>query len=135
MLLTSLISGKALAKFREWIVAQGGDPRVVDNPDLLPRAALVEDLPSPRSRLRGRHRRREPGPGRRCMLGGGRAKKGDAVDPAVGLLLKAKVGDRVQVGHTSADHPRQRPGAAGRRPRRAWRPPTGSARSPRSGPS
>ena len=97
MLLANLIGGQALAKFREWITAQGGDPRVVDNPDLLPRAALVEDLLSEQAGYVAAIDAESLGLAA-VQLGGGRAKKGDAVDPAVGLMLKAKIGDRVEVG-------------------------------------
>jgi pyrimidine-nucleoside phosphorylase len=97
LLLTKLISGDALAKFRQWVVAQGGDPRVVDNPDLLPKAAIVDVLPSPESGYISGINAEVVGL-TSVLLGGGRSKKGDAVDPAVGVVLKAKVGDRVQVG-------------------------------------
>ncbi len=97
ILLTRLISGEALAKFRQWVVAQGGDPRVVDNPELLPKAAIVDVLPSPESGYISDINAEVVGL-TSVLLGGGWSKKGDAVDPAVGMVLKAKVGDRVQVG-------------------------------------
>lgn len=89
--------GSALRKFREFIVAQGGDPAQVDNPDLLPSAAYQVDLPSPQSGyiagidaytvgLTAMH------------LGGGREKKGDPIDYAVGVVLYKKIGDRVERG-------------------------------------
>jgi pyrimidine-nucleoside phosphorylase len=97
VLLTRLISGDALAKFRQWVVAQGGDPRVVDNPDLLPQAAIVDVLASPESGYVSDIDAEVVGL-TSVLLGGGRSKKGDVVDPAVGMVLKAKVGDRVQAG-------------------------------------
>jgi pyrimidine-nucleoside phosphorylase len=97
ILLTKLISGDAMAKFRQWVVAQGGDPRVVDNPDLLPKAAIVDLLPSPESGYISEINAEIVGL-TSVLLGGGRSKKGDAVDPAVGVVLKAKVGDRLQAG-------------------------------------
>ena len=97
ILLTKLISGEALAKFRQWVEAQGGDPRVVDNPDLLPKASIVDVLASSESGYISEINAEEFGL-TSVLLGGGRSKKGDAVDPAVGIVLKAKVGDRVQVG-------------------------------------
>jgi pyrimidine-nucleoside phosphorylase len=97
ILLARLISGEALTKFRQWIVAQGGDPRLIDNLDLLPKAAIVDILPAHESGYVAEIDAEVVGL-TSVMLGGGRSKKGDAVDPAVGLVLKAKVGDRVQVG-------------------------------------
>ena len=96
-LLARLIGGDALAKFRQWIAAQGGDPAVVDNPGLLPKAAMVEEVASPQAGYVAAIDAESLGLAV-VGLGGGRARKGDAVDPAVGLVLKAKVGDRVQVG-------------------------------------
>lgn len=97
ILLGKLVTGEALAKFTEWIVAQGGDPQVVTDPELLPKAALVEQVAAPRDGFVAAINTQELG--LTCaLLGGGRAKKGDAVDPAVGLLVRAKVGDRVRAG-------------------------------------
>ncbi len=97
ILLTKLISGEALAKFRQWVAAQGGDVRVIDNPDLLPKAAIVDVLASSEAGYISDINAEVMGL-TSVLLGGGRSKKGDAVDPAVGIVLKAKVGDRVQVG-------------------------------------
>ncbi|MBC7223561.1 MAG: thymidine phosphorylase, partial [Anaerolineae bacterium] len=44
----ALSSGEALAKFRAFVAAQGGDPRYVDDPDLLPKARLLRTVPAPR---------------------------------------------------------------------------------------
>ena len=107
ILLTKLISGEALAKFRQWVTAQGGDARVVDNPDLLPKATIVDVLASSESGYISDINAEVMGL-TSVLLGGGRSKKGDAVDPAVGIVLKAKVGDRVQVGTPLVGHSRQR---------------------------
>lgn len=96
-LLARLMSSDALVKFRQWIAAQGGDPAVVDNPGLLPKASLIQEVTSPQAGFVAAIDAESLGLAV-VGLGGGRAKKGDAVDPAVGLVLKAKVGDRVQVG-------------------------------------
>jgi pyrimidine-nucleoside phosphorylase len=96
-LLARLFSGDAMAKFRQWITAQGGDPTVVDNPALLPKASMVEEVTSPQAGFVAAIDAESLGLAV-VGLGGGRARKGDPVDPAVGLVLKAKVGDRVQVG-------------------------------------
>jgi pyrimidine-nucleoside phosphorylase len=84
-------------KFREWIEAQGGDLGVVDDPDQLPSARFVRDLPAPRSGYVAGLNAREIGL-TSMLLGGGRAKKGDTIDHAVGVVLQAKVGDQVEKG-------------------------------------
>ncbi|MCC7355562.1 MAG: thymidine phosphorylase [Anaerolineae bacterium] len=94
---SALRAGRALAKFREFAVAQGGDGRQIDDPALLPRARLVEPLPAPRSGYLAAMDARKIGLAV-VDLGGGRAKKGDPIDYAVGVVLSAKVGDRVEKG-------------------------------------
>ena len=97
MLARSLDNGTAWAKFVEWITAQGGDQAVLDNPDLLPRAPLVETVPAPRSGFITAIDAVEVGQ-TAVMLGGGRAKKGDPIDYGVGIIHHAKVGDEVTQG-------------------------------------
>jgi len=90
-------SGKALKKFREMVALQGGDVRVVDDPSLLPRAKHSLNIRSPKSGFVGAIRCEEVGTA--CViLGGGREKKEDSVDPAVGIILHKKVHDRVAAG-------------------------------------
>lgn len=91
----ALDSGRALAKFRQFVMAQGGDPRQVDDPNLLPRARWVEPLLSPRAGYLAAIDAREVGLAT-LDLGGGRVKKGDPIDHAVGVVLNAKVGDWVE---------------------------------------
>ncbi len=90
-------SGQAWLKFREWIAAQGGDLRYVDEPARLPAAHWVRELPAPRSAYIAGLNAREVGMAS-MALGGGRAKKGDPIDYAVGIVLQAKIGDRVEAG-------------------------------------
>ncbi|MBZ5506352.1 MAG: thymidine phosphorylase [Acidobacteriia bacterium] len=90
-------SGKARDKFREMIRLQGGNAAVMDNPGLLPQAKQKTDV---KSRTAGFIT------GIMCeqigtagvLLGGGRARKEDSVDPAVGIMIHKKVGDKVSVG-------------------------------------
>ncbi|TEU22287.1 MAG: pyrimidine-nucleoside phosphorylase [Anaerolineales bacterium] len=96
-LLEALHSGRALAKFREWISAQGGDLAAVDDPSRLPQAAVVQDVPAPRAGYVAGVDAMEVGL-TAMLLGAGRAKKGDPVDHAVGVVLRAKVGDYVKRG-------------------------------------
>ena len=94
MLAHSLDDGTAWAKFVEWITAQGGDPAMIDDPDLLPKAPLVETILAPQTGYITAIDAIEVGQ-TGVMLGGGRAKKGDPIDYGVGLILHAKVGDKV----------------------------------------
>ncbi|NPA90238.1 MAG: pyrimidine-nucleoside phosphorylase [Chloroflexi bacterium] len=92
-----IADGSAFRKFRQFIVAQGGDPRQVDNPDLLPKARLVIPIESERSGFVQDIDAYEVGLVT-MILGGGREKKGDPIDHAVGVVLHKKVGDRVSAG-------------------------------------
>ncbi len=92
-----LDDGRALARFRRWIAAQGGDLSYVDDPARLPVAGFSREVAAPRSGYVAGLNAREVGL-TAMLLGGGRAKKGDQIDHAVGILLQAKVGDRVEEG-------------------------------------
>jgi len=95
----ALESGRAWDKFVEWITAQGGDPAVLTDPPDLPRARLIEDVPAPRSGYIAGLDARQVGL-TAVLLGAGRAKKDDLIDQAVGIVLAAKIGDRVEQGQT-----------------------------------
>ena len=96
--LTDLLNGRqAFSKFREWIAAQQGDLQSVDDPRLLPAARFERIIPAPRSGYIASVNAREVGL-TSMLLGGGRAKKGDQIDHAVGIVLHAKVGDHVKDG-------------------------------------
>ncbi|MBL7184402.1 MAG: pyrimidine-nucleoside phosphorylase [Anaerolineae bacterium] len=97
LLLHELDSGRAWRKFRDWIVSQGGDQAYIDDPSLLPQATLVEALPSPRSGYIAGLDAMEVGL-TVALLGGGRARKGDSIDHAVGVVLAKKIGDYVKKG-------------------------------------
>jgi len=97
-LLTNVLdSGLAWAKFRQMVAAQGGDLAFIDAPERLPSAPITHDLPAPRAgyvvAIDGMALGLSVN-----ELGGGRARKDDKIDPAVGLVLRAKVGDRVEAG-------------------------------------
>jgi pyrimidine-nucleoside phosphorylase len=92
-----IVSGKALEKFRQMVALQGGDIRAFDDLDRLPRAKYMDDVSSPKGGYIVAMDCEAVGTA--CVvLGGGREKKEDAVDPAVGIVLHRKVGDRVAVG-------------------------------------
>jgi thymidine phosphorylase len=89
-----LDGGQAMAKFREWIAAQEGDAGYVDDPARLPTARFVRELLAPCSGYVAGLNAREVGL-TSMLLGGGRAKKGDRIDHAVGVVLQAKIGHHV----------------------------------------
>ena len=92
-----LTSQRAFAKFREWIAAQQGDLQSVDDPRRLPAARFQREIPAPRTGYIAGINAREVGL-TSMLLGGGRAKKGDQIDHAVGIVLHAKVGEGVTEG-------------------------------------
>jgi pyrimidine-nucleoside phosphorylase len=92
-----IASGKAREKFREMIRLQGGNPGVIEDPGLLPRAANKADIQSPASGFVTGFMCEQIGTAG-VVLGGGRARKEDAVDPAVGIVIHKKVGDKVSAG-------------------------------------
>jgi len=91
---TALADGSGLAKFRQLVEAQGGDVRVVDDPERLPKAAFVQIAPAPRSGYLSEVDAREVGLSA-VALGAGRARKGDMINHAVGLVILHKVGDEI----------------------------------------
>ncbi|MGH9524004.1 MAG: thymidine phosphorylase [Terriglobales bacterium] len=97
-LATELITnGAALERFREIITLQGGDPTVIDDFQRLPRAANRTLVVSPATGYIAAIQCEQVGTAT-VVLGGGREKKEDSVDPAVGLVLHKKVGDAVRAG-------------------------------------
>ncbi|MGA8492920.1 MAG: thymidine phosphorylase [Terriglobales bacterium] len=92
-----IASGKALETFRQMVTLQGGDARVIDDPALMPRAKFMRDVASPKS---GYITSIDcEAVGHACVvLGGGREKKEDTIDPAVGIVLHRKLGDSVTAG-------------------------------------
>jgi thymidine phosphorylase len=89
--------GAALAKLAEVVAAQGGDARQVEDTSKLPQAPLREMLDAPRDGVIVGINAERVGMAS-VHLGAGRMKKGDPIDPAVGLVLLAKVGDRLAAG-------------------------------------
>ncbi len=93
----ALQDGSAFERFRKLVAAQGGDVSYVDQPEKLPRAPFIEEVVAPKTgyikwidaQIVGETS---------VEMGAGRAKKGDAIDPAVGIVVLHKVGDRVKKG-------------------------------------
>ncbi|WDF83125.1 thymidine phosphorylase [Lacticaseibacillus pabuli] len=96
-----LRDGRALRAFRQMVIDQGGDVRVIDNPQLLPRADFRTAVKAPRSGFINNIDSEALGLAA-MQLGAGRAKTGDKLDPAVGLVLHKKVGTPVSEGDTLA---------------------------------
>lgn len=96
---SALADGSALGKFREWIEGQGGDGRVIDDFGLLPHAKIVEEIASPTTGYVSGINAEEVGL-TVVDLGGGRTKKGDKIDYAVGVVFRHKVGDYVSRGES-----------------------------------
>jgi thymidine phosphorylase len=92
-----LQSGKALEKFRECIRLQGGDPRVIDDPSLLPSARGRLELKSTSSGFVVDINCLHLGIAL-AMIGGGREKKEDRLDHGAGLEFHKRIGDPVQTG-------------------------------------
>jgi pyrimidine-nucleoside phosphorylase len=87
-------SGKALDKFRQMVELQGGDAQVVDDVARLPQARHTAEIVSPKPGFIASIECEQIGTA--CViLGGGRERKEDSVDPAVGIVLHKKVGDRI----------------------------------------
>lgn len=96
-------SGKGLSKLAELIEAQGGNPAVIENYDLMPHAKFKREIIVPGQgdiwieQLNGRIIAEA------CkLMGAGRAKKGDPINLAVGVVLKGKVGSKLKGGQALA---------------------------------
>ena len=100
-MMQALISGAGLAKLKEMIIAQGGDGRVCDDTDYLPHAAYRISVPALAA---GYVTRMDTAAIGRCAqaLGAGRQKKTDVIDPAVGLVMDVRLGDKVEAGDSLA---------------------------------
>ena len=100
-MMQALISGAGLAKLKEMIIAQGGDGRVCDDTDYLPHASYRISVPALAS---GYVARMDTAAIGRCAqaLGAGRQKKTDVIDPAVGLVMDVRLGDKVEAGDSLA---------------------------------
>ncbi len=92
-----IASGKALDKFRQMVSLQGGDVGALDDPTKLPRAKYLQDVISLKNGYIAAMNSEAVGTA--CVvLGGGREKKEDSVDPTVGIVLHRKTGDQVVAG-------------------------------------
>ena len=101
LLESKIESGEALEKFKEVIVAQDGDPSIVDDPSRLPRAPETATVNADRAGYVTGCNALTVGI-TATRLGAGRERSDDVVDPGVGITLHKKLGDRVETGDALA---------------------------------
>ena len=121
----AIADGSGFRKLREIVEAQGGDPRALVEPDRLPRSARVVDVVAPATGVIETIDAEAVGLAA-MALGAGRSRVEDTVDPAAGLELWKKVGDRVEAGEPLAamhlgERPLEPPDAVSARLRGAFR--------------
>lgn len=101
LLLSTIEDGSAINKLKQFVIAQGGDGREVDNPELLPRANYIVEVKSDRAGYVAKINAQNLGLVA-MELGAGRATKEDIIDLAVGVVLNKKRGDITALGDTIA---------------------------------
>src|ERR1035441_101879 len=92
-----LVDGSAYKKLKQVVAAQGGNPQALDKFELLPNATGMREVTSPRAGYVRRINAQDIGISSN-MIGAGRDKKEDAIDPAVGIILEVKIGEKVDAG-------------------------------------
>jgi pyrimidine-nucleoside phosphorylase len=92
-----LLDGSGFKKLRDMIAAQGGDPMVLDRFDMLPNATGAMEITAPRGGYVSAIDAEEIGLAS-AMIGAGRDTKEDSIDPAVGVILQVKAGEKVDEG-------------------------------------
>jgi len=92
-----LVDGSAYKKLKEVVAAQGGNPQALDKFELLPNATGMREITSPRAGYVSRINAQDIGVSSN-MIGAGRDKKEDSIDPAVGIILEVKMGEKVDAG-------------------------------------
>ena len=105
-----LLDGSGYRKFKEVIAAQGGNPKVLDQFELLPNATGAQEITTQRAGYVSAIDAELIGQAS-SLIGAGRATKEDSIDPAVGVILEVKVGQKIDAGgilcriyHTSDEH-------------------------------
>ena len=98
----SISSGSAIIKLQEMIELHGGDPGICENLTILPKAKKIIPVCADSSGYIAGMETDLIGIST-VMLGAGREKKSDAIDHAVGLWLKKRIGERVEKDETLAE--------------------------------
>ncbi len=97
MLRENIKNGKAFLKFKEMVRSQGGNVDQIDDLELLPKSKHIEDMKSKEEGYISKINSEELGI-LSMKLGGGRKKKEDKINYAVGIIMDKKVGDYVKIG-------------------------------------
>jgi pyrimidine-nucleoside phosphorylase len=92
-----LVDGSGYKKFKQVVAAQGGNPQSLDKFELLPNATGMREISSPRGGYVSVIDAEDIGVASN-MIGAGRERKEDPIDPAVGIILEVKVGEKVDAG-------------------------------------
>jgi pyrimidine-nucleoside phosphorylase len=92
-----LVDGSGYRKLKQVVAAQGGNPQALDKFELLPNATGMREVASPRGGYVTSIDAEDIGVASN-MIGAGRDKKEDAIDPAVGIILEVKTGEKVDAG-------------------------------------
>ena len=105
-----LVDGSGYRKFKQVIQAQGGNAQALDKFELLPNATGMREITSPRAGYVSAIDAEDIGQAS-TLMGAGRERKDDRIDPAVGVILEVKMGEKVDAGsvlcrlyYTSEDH-------------------------------
>lgn len=97
-----LNNGKAMDKFKEMVEEQGGAVRVLENPEELPRAQHIHEIKAPVNGYVSAINAEVVG-NTAMLLGAGRRTKDESIDPAVGVVIYKKVGDKIEAGEKLAE--------------------------------
>jgi pyrimidine-nucleoside phosphorylase len=92
-----LVDGSGYKKLKQVVAAQGGNPQALDKFELLPNATGMREVSSPRGGYVTAIEAEDIGIASN-MIGAGRDKKEDSIDPAVGIILEVKTGEKVDAG-------------------------------------
>ena len=95
--ITAIDSGAAYEKMKEWISAQGGDVRYIEDTSRFEKASIIHEVKSPTDGYI--HDMDAEGIGNASVvLGAGRLTKGDPIDFSAGIVIRGKAGDKVKKG-------------------------------------
>jgi pyrimidine-nucleoside phosphorylase len=94
---TKIVDGSAYKRFKQVVQAQGGNAQALDRFELLPNATGMREITAPRAGYVTAIAAEDIGRAS-TMMGAGRNRKDDAIDPAVGVILEVKIGEKVDSG-------------------------------------
>jgi thymidine phosphorylase len=94
---TKIADGSAYKKFKQVVQAQGGNAQALDRFELLPNATGMREITAPRAGYVTAIAAEDIGRAS-TMMGAGRNRKDEGIDPAVGVILEVKIGEKVDSG-------------------------------------